>query len=90
MKKEMVGKKKCQKCKRWRDVGDGGDFYKRKDSPDGFAYICKICERKRLKKYRKTKRGKEVIGRASARYFQTEKGKATKERHREKLRVSKR
>ena len=44
---EAISTKACTICRKMKSIED---FYKRKDTPDGRHYYCKICSRKKRKK----------------------------------------
>lgn len=45
----------CKKCNRTLPI-NSWNFNRNKNSPDGFAYICKECNKKYMQKYNKSKR----------------------------------
>ena len=64
----MIKEKRCTKCKEEKSL-DG--FHKNKATKDGLQYICKICDKNKMKKYKSThkKETKEYYGK----YYQNKK-----------------
>lgn len=79
--------KRCSKCKQKRRVSD--EFYPDKRATDGLQSECKYCKAERQRKYRKTKKGREVNRRLCKRHNQRPNIKASKLKyrlaHKEKL-----
>ena len=55
-------RKKCSKCRKIQDIRQ---FSKNATNGDGYDHYCKICNRKRMRQYFRSKKGKEAMKRAS-------------------------
>lgn len=75
---ETIILKTCSKCKQTKQLTG---FYKHQSTKDGHRPDCKSCFMKQCKKYRQTKQGKAMRQKETARYYKTEKGKATRKRY---------
>jgi hypothetical protein len=58
--------KKCSTCNKNLDLDM---FYNRKDAKDGKFHECKICHKKRHKKWLKTDKGKSYIKRRNQKHY---------------------
>ncbi len=74
---EQIITRRCFRCKQNKPLSE---FYKSKNRKYGRHYECKSCMYKRLKKYRRTKSGKDICNKVRRRYDTSEKGKVAVKR----------
>lgn len=70
--------KECTRCKETKNYSE---FYKDKRHKSGCTSECKKCKHEMVKKYRKTKVGKETKQKASRKYEKSEKGKTIRKKY---------
>jgi hypothetical protein len=72
----MSIKKSCVRCKEEKEIAE---FYKNKNTKDGFQSYCKKCEyiinKENKKKYQQKSEVKKQMAQSMAKYFKTDKGK---------------